>query len=151
MENYEKPKNRLMKKGKLNWDGFDYCITKISERYQGTKLKMIIGVTRGGLVPATKLSHLLNVPMKTLTWQTRDTIDRDIEALLRLKRVFRSHEVLFVDDICDTGDTIRQIRNYFPGAVFTTLIDNLPEENKIVDFSPMTGDSAQWTIFPWEE
>ena len=37
----------------------------------GFKPELIIGVARGGLVPAVMLSHYLDVPMQSLHWSTR--------------------------------------------------------------------------------
>ena len=138
-----------MKKFKLDWDAFDFCIREISERYQDSGIRLIIGVSRGGLVPAVNLSHKLNIPLECLDWQTRDGSNKDINMLLRLKRSYRAHEVLFVDDICDSGKTIEEIQSHFPSAIFTTLVDNIPNK-RLVDFAPMVGDPKKWMIFPWE-
>ena len=39
---------------------------------------LIVGVTRGGLLPAVHLSHALDIPMITIQWQTRDDTKREV-------------------------------------------------------------------------
>ena len=42
----------------------------------------IVGLTRGGLIPATMLSHYMNVPMHTLNVSLRDGVDLGSESNL---------------------------------------------------------------------
>lgn len=86
----------------------------------------IVGLTRGGLVPATMLSHYMNVPMHTLNVSLRDselgpesncwmaedafgytgpTTDGDSP------RSTRGKNILIVDDINDSGATLNWIRD----------------------------------------
>ena len=138
-----------MVKVELKWKKFDQAIEDIRHHYQSKSIKMIIGISRGGLVPAVSLSHKLSIPMDSLVWQTRDgDTGRDIQKLEQLSNKYRSKEILFVDDICDSGKTIREIQNWFPDASFATLIDKIPEEG-LVEYAPLRfGD--EWIIFPWE-
>ena len=89
----------------------------------------IVGITRGGLVPATMISHYLDVPMHTLNvslrdgqlgpesnlWMAEDAYgyinkedrkDPDISSL----RGFRKN-ILIVDDINDSGRTLNWIKD----------------------------------------
>ena len=66
--------------------------------------EVIVGLTRGGLVPAVMLSHALNIRMMPLHWATRDFVGYDS---LEILRPFRN--VLIVDDICDTGRSINTL------------------------------------------
>ena len=137
-----------MVKVELKWRKFDQAIEDIRHHYQSKSIKMIIGISRGGLVPAVSLSHKLSIPMDSLVWQTRDGIHKDVSKLMRLQKLYKPEEILFVDDICDSGRTIREIREHFPNASFTTLIDKIPEEG-LVEYAPLRfGD--EWIIFPWE-
>ena len=138
-----------MVKLELKWRKFDQAIEDIRHHYQSKSIKMIIGISRGGLIPAVSLSHKLSIPMDSLVWQTRDgNAWRDVQKLEQLADTYKPEEILLVDDICDSGRTIKEIQNHFPNASFTTLIDKIPEEG-LVEYAPLRfGD--EWIIFPWE-
>jgi xanthine phosphoribosyltransferase len=106
----------------------------------------IVGLTRGGLVPATMLSHYLNVPMHTLHVSFRDDeggpesnlwmaeeaygyipkeerTDAEIEiSMLPVKGDTsdpkKRKKILIVDDINDTGATINWIIKDWPQGCF---------------------------------
>jgi len=89
--------------------------------------------------------------METLLWQTRDGDVQEVTKLLKLSRKYKNYEVLFVDDICDSGKTIMQINQYFKEAMFSTLMDKVPEAG-LVSYAPKTYSehNLDWIIFPWE-
>ena len=119
----------------------------------------IIGVGRGGLVPAIYLSHATGLPTLScdLSSQVKDFAD---DVLVRLAARTRSGErLLFVDDINDSGRTIGLLRVALAdaGAVegtvrFATLLDNTASAQR-VDYRARTLDrtvTKDWFVFPWE-
>ncbi|MDP1027968.1 phosphoribosyltransferase family protein [Sphingomonas sp. KR1UV-12] len=119
----------------------------------------IIGVGRGGLVPAVFLSHATGLPMLSVdhSSQVKDFAD---DALVRLALRTRGGErLLFLDDINDSGRTITHLRTALTaagsvaGAVrFATLIDNVSSAER-VEYRHRTIDRREvkdWFVFPWE-
>ena len=119
----------------------------------------IIGIGRGGLVPAVFLSHASGLPMLSVDFsaQVEDFSD---EPLVKLARRTRSGErLLFLDDINDSGRTITHLRGALaaagavPGSVrFATLIDNVSSAER-VDYRHRMIDRREtkdWFVFPWE-
>jgi hypoxanthine phosphoribosyltransferase len=119
----------------------------------------IIGVGRGGLVPAVYLSHATGLPTLScdLSSQVKDFAD---DVLVRLAgRTHAGERLLFVDDINDSGRTIGLLRDRLtaagavPGAVrFATLLDNIASAQR-VDYRARTLDrtvTKDWFVFPWE-
>lgn len=73
----------------------------------------IIGIARGGLVPAVRLSHRLGVPMCIVTWTLRDgniQSHADIQQIVQLLK--QGKRLLIVEDIIDSGRTINSILEY---------------------------------------
>ena len=136
----------------MSWGSFDMLSDQIIENYRDAGIKKIVGLTRGGLPLAVKISNVLGIPMETLSWQTRDGNTQEVTKLLKLNRAYNINEVLFVDEICDSGRTINEINLYFPLAMFTVLIDKVPEQG-LVDYTP----EVKWVhedkriVFPWEK
>ena len=103
----------------------------------GWRPDYIVGLTRGGLVPATMLSHYLDVRMETLKvslrddsemgpesnlWMAEDAfgyIEQDVvpvptdavRSALELRK-----NILIVDDINDSGATLNWIKNDWPSG-----------------------------------
>lgn len=93
----------------------------------------IIGLTRGGLVPAVMLSHYLEVPMETLKVSLRDGINGPESNLWMAEEAFgyadatvdgdpprsqRGKNILIVDDINDSGATLSWIREDWQSSCF---------------------------------
>ena len=119
----------------------------------------IIGVGRGGLVPAVFLSHATGLPMLSVDYSSR-VPDFAAEPLVKLAARSRSGErLLLVDDINDSGRTITALRAALAGAQaaagnirIATLIDNIRSAER-VDYAARAIDRdivKDWFVFPWE-
>lgn len=96
----------------------------------------IVGLTRGGVIPATLLSHYLSIPMKALTVNLRDHIEcvsdtgmaedafgysSEYSKTVIEKDLFSNNNrknILIVDDINDTGATIQWIKKDWQKSCF---------------------------------
>lgn len=119
----------------------------------------LIGIGRGGLVPAVYLSHATGIP--TLSCDLSSAVKEFSEDVLaRLAERTRAGEhLLFVDDINDSGRTIGTLRRALAGygapadsVRIATLLDNIVSSER-VDYAARTIDrtsTKDWFIFPWE-
>lgn len=118
---------------------------------------IIIGIANGGVIPATLLSKRYKIPVKTISIQLRDG---HVENLQYLKELFQNDwqhkNVLFVDDINDTGATfnhiIKELQNY-DANIKSAVIHNNLSSSYSVDYSAITLDKSiedQWIVYPWE-
>lgn len=119
----------------------------------------IIGIGRGGLVPAVFVSHQLDVPMLSIDHSARVPGFAD-ELLGKIATMSASgRRLLFVDDINDTGGTIEYIRTLLTdhgcdtaNLRFATLITNTRSRATAdiwVDAIDRETDK-RWFVFPWE-
>ena len=130
----------------------------------------IVGLTRGGLVPAAMLSHYLEVPMETLKVSLRDSDMGPESNLWMSEDAYEGKNILVVDDINDTGSTLNWIKEdwqesslpnsnrwskIWNGNVrFAVLINNEASDFKDVDYVGMNINKLEepiWCVFPWEE
>lgn len=71
---------------------------------------VIVGIARGGLVPATMLSHYFDKQLMVINYSLRDSKVSHISEVSDVARKIKEgHNVLVVDDICDSGDTLRMV------------------------------------------
>ena len=135
----------------------------------------VVGLTRGGLVPANLISQYLGCRMETLKVSLRD--DTECESNLWMAEDAFGHNmehpknILIVDDINDTGATLNYIREDWPSGCFpdnprwtevwgsnvrvAVLVDNESSKSEIpVTYSAVDINKAEqdsWIVFPWEE
>ena len=115
--------------------------------------QVIVGLSRGGLVPGVMMSHWFNKPFKPVKAALRDF--PEWEDYLPRKT---DERVLIVDDICDSGETFQKMKNHITERAngvdvrFASLW-----WNNEVDFEPhyyvqeCAKDSENiWIHFPWE-
>lgn len=115
------------------------------------KPNYILGLSRGGLVPAVELSHLYNVPLKVLDVTTREVfeIPNDFSVLDTLT----GNNVLIVDDVCDSGLTLEMVKENLPANVnakFACCFNKVNENDFPLDYSGEDMEDNPWIVFPWE-
>ena len=117
---------------KLVWNEVEGMMQDLAEkiRQSGIKFMSVIGIPRGGLVIAVRLSHLLNLDLIT-------------------NSEYITPHTLMVDDIADSGKTMKKYKNMFPMCATATLFYN-PESCFEPDFWVGKQDYASWITFPWE-
>lgn len=129
----------------------------------------IVGLTRGGLIPAVYISQYLNCPLETLKVSIRSG---KLESNFWMSEdTFNGANVLIVDDINDTGETLNWIVNDWQSGClpndpkwndiwgksvrFAVLVDNEASKfNYTVNYSAKAinkSEDPRWIIFPWEE
>ena len=125
----------------------------------GWRPEFIVGIGRGGLVPAAYLSHRTGIPMLSVDWSSRVAGFAD-DLLVRLAAMSKGGtRILFVDDINDSGGTLADLRRHLVdhGAVaehqrFAVLIHN-HQSRATVDYWSRGIDRTvdkDWFVFPWE-
>jgi xanthine phosphoribosyltransferase len=121
---------------------------KITAR--GMRFKGIVAITRGGLAPAAVLARELDIRrIETLCIASYDGKLQGAPQVLNKPRR-QGHGWLVVDDLVDSGTTIRIARQLLPQALFATIYAK-PEGQPLVDVYAVDIDQEAWIVFPWDE
>lgn len=152
---------------KLFMKDFQYklAISELESQITSSKIKYdyIVGLARGGAVPAVYLSHRLKLPVHIMDWSTRDTeytLGKETNCLIP-EDLIAGKRILLVDDIVDTGECIKTLFDDWQTSVREeinfTLIDVCTlfynEENQYgikAKYFALPTDPNYWVVFPWE-
>tara|TARA_B100000989_G_scaffold74587_2_gene52697 strand:- start:67801 stop:68271 length:471 start_codon:yes stop_codon:yes gene_type:complete len=138
-----------------------YCLNIVSMMWADDfKPDIVVGITRGGLLPAVMISHYLGIKMHTLDVRLRDGDIKENAKYLKTQMI-KGKKILIIDDINDTGETFKWIRddwniNYDSeksNVKFAALVDNIPSEF-VVEYNGIEinkEENPEWIVFPYEE
>ena len=137
----------------------------------------IVGITRGGLIPAVMMSHLTGIKMHTLDVRLRDGNEQesncwmaeDAFGIFQMGGTYEDKKILILDDINDSGATFQWIKEDWPAGChlnehrwdkvwnqnvrFATIVNNLASPFNI-DYTSIEINKAEedtWVVFPYEE
>ena len=121
----------------LSWKDIEDVIDKVVEKIDNLEKKpfYIYGVPRGGLIPATWISHKTGIKYQ------------QINSAQISKMADLSH-ILIIDDICDSGKTVKEIRENYPKVKVACLYYKETASETPDIYGEIVGDD--WLVFPWE-
>jgi xanthine phosphoribosyltransferase len=120
--------------------------------------KAVVGITRGGLVPAMIVARELDIRVvDTISVKSYHSgggqADQRSEA-----KVIKSPQadlmgdgegILIVDDLVDSGKTLELVRTLYPKAHFATVYAK-PSGKPMVDSYITEVSQDTWIFFPWD-
>ena len=113
--------------------------------------KGIIAVTRGGLVPAAIVARELDIRLIdtfcVLSYSQKNK--GDIKVLKESSVAKNGEGWLIIDDLVDTGETIKAIRSSLPNAHYATVYAK-PSGREQVDTFITEVSQDTWIYFPWD-
>ncbi|MGD2185679.1 MAG: xanthine phosphoribosyltransferase [Desulfobacterales bacterium] len=109
----------------------------------------IITITRGGLVPASIIARELEIRLvDTVCISSYDERDQAESTILKSVDI-DGENWLLIDDLVDTGQTARIVREMLPKAHFATVYAK-PEGRPLVDTFITEVSQDTWILFPWD-
>jgi xanthine phosphoribosyltransferase len=160
-----------MKKQLVTWTDVEHQVQEILRQMHRDQWvpDYVVGLTRGGLVPANMISQYLDIPMHTLKVNLRDHAYVEKNTWMP-EDAYMLKKILIVDDINDSGATLNHIKHSWTSDSFSdthrwstiwnkstriaTLFDNESSGSELtVDYTGVTINKAEedvWIDFPWE-
>ncbi|VVB86948.1 Xanthine phosphoribosyltransferase [uncultured archaeon] len=144
----------------VSWDEA-YRLAKIIAnkiKRSGFKPDLVIGIARGGLVPArTVCDFLLHKDLTSIKvehWGIAATLGKArMKFPLPAEIEISGKNILIVDDVADTGDTYSLIMDYLkeknPAEVRTAVLQYKTCSKFVPDYWGEKLDEWEWIIYPW--
>ena len=167
----------MIKKHFYTWKDIEtMCTSIVTQMYKDDwRPDYIVGITRGGNIPATIISNMTVIRCEALKVSLRDD-DKDSESACWMAEdafgnlVASQKNILLVDDINDTGANFKRIVNdleqsclpddthwrnvWCENVRFAVLTDNLASDFKFkVHYAcheVNKADDDVWLVYPWE-
>ncbi len=144
----------------VTWNEIEkWCETINQKMGSDFKPDVIIGMSRGGLVPARILSDMNLIKdlfaIKTEHWGLTATVDGEAVMKYGLNVSVERRNVLVVDDITDTGQSMKLAYDYAmtlkATKVKTATMLHIAHSKFVPDFygEEISEDKWTWFIFPW--
>ena len=142
----------------MDWNLFYNLARQVANKINGSGYKpdLIVGLARGGWVLARVLCDLIGVKdlvsLKVEHWGITATPDGKAKLKYPFKVDLTGKNVLVVDDITDTGESmhvaVEYIQSLNPSEIRTAALRHITSSKFMPDYF---GEeiSWRWVIFPW--
>lgn len=115
--------------------------------------RAIVGITRGGMVPAAIVARELNVRViDTISVRGYDHQTQSEPKVIKSPQAELMGDgagILIVDDLVDSGKTLELVRALYPRAHFATVYAK-PKGREQVDTFITEVSQDTWIFFPWD-
>jgi xanthine phosphoribosyltransferase len=142
----------------VSWDQFHRDARALAWRLaEAGPFTAIVCITRGGLVPAAIVARELGIRViETVcvvsynhTTQGDVTLLKGVAESIVMAGGGRGKGVLVVDDLVDTGQTAKLVRDILPEAHFAAVYAK-PMGRPMVDTFITEVSQDTWIFFPWD-
>jgi hypoxanthine phosphoribosyltransferase len=146
-----------MKKHFVSWQEIERLTDNIAGQIKSENFSpdVLLAISRGGLVPAVLLSHRLGTKIiATINVQFYQSVGKHSDSPTIVfpfsAQDYRGKSVLVVDDIADTGQTLKLVCESLNEASYVAVAVLHLKSNS--GFVPdYYGDVASlWIVYPWE-
>lgn len=144
----------------VQWNDIDLKVAELAKLIRleswmvGRKCVAVVGIQRGGLIPAVMISHELELPFHSVELST---LERDTHIFNKAVRDLITscsgdEYVLVVDDINDSGKTLMEFERIYSEegkGMRTYTLHNHNESCFTTTFKSESID--EWVKYPWEK
>ncbi len=139
----------------VSWEGLHrHCKALAWRLHDNGTYKGVVGVTRGGMVPAAIVARELKIRVvETISCSLYDELGRTdkVKILKQAEAALaeKGEGWLIIDDLVDTGITAKAVREIMPKAHFATIYAK-PAGRPMVDTYITEVSQDTWILFPWD-
>lgn len=147
-----------MDRENVSWSDVERMTRSLGGRLAGERFDAILGILRGGLVPACLLSQHLGLrPVLAASVASYEGRARSRARFFQFPpaRLVRGRRILVVDDIWDSGRTAMAVRSRLEAAGAQPVLAVLhfkPDANHFPGREPdvFVAATSAWITYPWE-
>lgn len=142
----------------LSWDRFGEASRELARQVadSGYRPTIILGVARGGLLPAAAIAYALDVKnLFTMNVEFYTGVDERLEFPVMLPPLLNAVDlagarVLVADDVADTGATLKLVKDFCAEHVADVRCAVIYEKSRsVVKCEYVWGRTDRWIDFPW--
>jgi hypoxanthine phosphoribosyltransferase len=160
-----------MNKEYITWNLYDHKVKGLIKQIDESTFKpdIVVGIMRGGMIPAVMISHHFEVPCWSVPLSYRDNVaaGNDLNQVWGTLVLNGGKNILFVEDIVDSGKTMSSLQNFIntslelhwcytppqPTIKYASVWFNVGQETNVDYFSiPFDrNNNKDWFVFPYEK
>ncbi len=142
----------------LSWPDFGVASRELAEQVHedGYEPDLILSIARGGLLVGAALGYALDVKNTwTMNVEFYTGVDERLAVPMLLPPVpelvdLESARMLIADDVADTGETLRLVKDFCTGKVGEVRCAVLYEKSRsTVSCEYVWRRTDRWIVFPW--
>lgn len=123
--------SNMTRQRQVSWREVEEAVRAIAAQISRDRIREIIGIARGGLVPAVMLAYEMRITA--------------VRAIGAHEVLIMQDAVLLVDDIADTGCTLQHIS----GSAITSVLFAKPLGRAWCRYWGAEAPQDEWLVFPW--
>ena len=142
----------------FSWQEAEKAVYSISQKIDesGFRPDILVGISRGGLVPSRLLPDVLNVP---ILYTIRISFYSSVGVRMEEPKVTQplsvdvsGKSILMIDDISDSGKSLELAEKYLkqssPPSLKTATFHFKPDSCFRPDY--FYAETSSWIVYPWE-
>ncbi|MFP3222982.1 MAG: phosphoribosyltransferase family protein [Nitrososphaeria archaeon] len=144
-----------MEKRLISWRDLGLLTKALVDKVKkGERPDVVVGIARGGLIPAMVIADRLRVPLDIINIKSYRALG--VKGTLKVYDVMyediADRKVLIVDDVADTGETFLFVSEHMmkKGARAVILASIFLKPWSRVRPNYFVEETDEWIVFPWE-
>ncbi|MFK5998432.1 MAG: xanthine phosphoribosyltransferase [Rhodobacterales bacterium] len=142
----------------ISWDQIHRDSRALAWRLDGKgpdngNWKAVVAITRGGMAPAMIIARELDIrTVDTISVKSYSHQDQSEAVVLKAPDADITGDgtgILIIDDLVDTGRTLKLVRDLYPNAHYATVYAK-PEGRNMVETFITEVSQDTWIFFPWD-
>jgi len=145
-----------LKKRLYSWPQLVKDCSAISKKLSAQNFDCLVAISRGGLIPATVLSYLLDIKkihVISYSYYLKPGVRGKLKRIFAPEQKIKNCHILLVDEIADTGHTLLAASQFLKnkGNKITTVALHWKTKSKIKpDYFAHKAENL-WIVYPWDE